>query len=144
MKILFDTNVILDVILEREPFVEVASQLLAFVKTGEINGYLGATTITTISYLVEKSGDKGKAIEAIRVLCDLFEIAAVDRKVLRSALQLGFTDFEDAVLHEAGKFASVDGLVTRNGADFKNATLKIYEPNELYRLIKDITVPDNF
>jgi len=55
VKVLFDTNIILDVLLNREPFVELSASLVSLVEAGEIKGYLCATTLTTIDYLISKS-----------------------------------------------------------------------------------------
>ena len=60
MKVLFDTNVILDVLLDREPFAEAATYLMSKVEQSEIIGYLGATTITTIYYLLQKNLSRRK------------------------------------------------------------------------------------
>ncbi len=73
MKILFDTNVILDVLLDREPFAEDAAYLLSKVERSEIIGFLCATTITTIHYLITKSNGSKEAIQHIQALLSLFE-----------------------------------------------------------------------
>ena len=66
----------------------------------------------------------------------LFEIAPANHQVLTSALSLPFRDYEDAVIHEAARLADVDGIVTRDGADFQQATLPVYSPEELLNLLK--------
>ncbi len=91
MKILFDTNVILDVLLDREPFSEDASCLLSKVERSEIIGFLCATTLTTIHYLISKSLGPKEAIEHIQALLSLFEVAPVNRLVLANALLLPYT-----------------------------------------------------
>ena len=82
MRVLFDTNIILDVLLERQPFSESASKLLSKVEKGEITGLVCATTITTIYYLVNKAIDRKKANECIDLLLNLLEIASVNRVVI--------------------------------------------------------------
>ena len=74
MRILFDTNVILDVLLDREPFSDAATQLLENVENGSLVGYLSATTITTIHYLAAKSIGKEKAQIEISKLLSTIEI----------------------------------------------------------------------
>ena len=71
MKILFDTNVILDVLLDREPFASEASYLLSKVERSEIIGFLGATTITTIHYLLSKSLGPKEVIQHLQALLSL-------------------------------------------------------------------------
>ncbi len=136
MKVLFDTNVILDVLLDRKPFSEDAIWLVSKVEAGEIGGYLCATTITTIHYLASKSIGAKAAQQAIASLLSLFEVAPVTRVVLDDALNSGFTDFEDAVLYQAAAHAGVDGIVTRNGADFTKAALPLYSPGALASILQ--------
>lgn len=135
MKILFDTNVVLDVLLDRHPHSAMAARLLARVEQGELKACLGATTVTTIFYLAAKAKGVSSAREHIRCLLELFEIAPVDRSVLESALSGAFSDFEDGVLHEAASQSGVEGIVTRNGADFALARLPIFSPTELEALL---------
>ena len=131
MKVLFDTNVVLDALLERKPFADVALRLFAKVERGEITGYLGATTITTIYYLAAKALSSSDATTHLRNLLLLFEVAPVNRLVIQQALNAGFSDFEDAVLSLAAVQIGADAIVTRNGRDFKKSTLPVYVPEEL-------------
>lgn len=131
MRILFDTNVVLDVLLKRAPHARVAAGLLARVERRQLVGLLGATSLTTLHYLLRKaSGDAG-APTHVRRLLELFEVAAVTRPVLEGALDLGFRDFEDAVLHESALLAGAEGVATRDPEGFRKATLRVYRPDEL-------------
>ena len=111
MKVLFDTNIILDVLLDRKPFSEYASHLMSKVERSEINGFLCATTVTTIHYLLSKNLDKEKAITSINTIMALFEVASVNRLVIENALESKFTDFEDSVLHESARHADRKSVV---------------------------------
>lgn len=138
MTILFDTNVVLDVLLKRAPHEAAARWLIDRVETGDLIGVLGATTITTIDYVAGRAIGKEKTHRDLRSLFRLFEIAAVNRAVLESVLDsdfVDFEDFEDAVLHEAGCRMGVDGIVTRDRDGFSSATLPIYTPLELGELL---------
>lgn len=128
---LFDTNVILDLLLDRKPHAEAAAFLVARVERSELTGYVCATTITTIFYLATKVVGVEAARVQIKKILELFDVALVSQSVLETALTSGFSDFEDAVLYEAAKHAIVDCIVTRNIKDFKLATLPIYLPSEL-------------
>ncbi len=135
MRILFDTNVVLDVLLARAPHAAAAADLLTRVESGQLQGLLGATTVTTIHYLATKAVGRDLAAQHVATLLDLFDVAAVTRAILAAALDAGFADYEDAVLHQAAVHASATGIVTRNGRDFERATLPIYAPEELLRLL---------
>lgn len=135
MRVLFDTNVVLDLLLDRRPFSAVAARLVGRVEHREIEGYLGATTVTTIHYLLRKALGAPMALQSVRQLLALFTVAPVDDRTLSLALDLPFADFEDAALHEAARLASVEGIVTRNGSDFRGATLPVYAPEELEAIL---------
>lgn len=138
MKILFDTNVILDVLLRRQPFHQEALQLFAKVELAEIQGFVGATTVTTLHYLMAKAlGAKAARVEIQKILT-LFDVALVNRSVLARAVQSKVKDYEDAVLVEAALAAGVDAIVTRDVADFKKAGLTVYSPKELLGVLETL------
>ncbi len=139
MKILFDTNIILDVLLLRKPYCGTAAYLLSRVERGDIEGYLCPTTITTIGYLISKVKGAGEARRLIQNLLNIFELTELDKSVFKSACSHKIIDFEDAVLHESARLDHVDGIVTRNGKVFRNASLKIYDPDELLAILKTLT-----
>ncbi len=136
MKVLFDTNVILDVLQNRQPHAQAATQLVARIERKEITGYVCATTITTIFYLASKAISAETAKAQIKLMLELFEVTQVDKTVLLSAMQTGFSDFEDAVLYKAAQHASVDCIVTRNIKDFKQSKLPVYLPAELEAILE--------
>lgn len=139
MRILFDTNIILDVLLDRQPFADAALDLFVRVENGQISGYLCASTITTIHYLASKVLDSKEASSSIEKLMGLFEIAPVQRIVLQKALKMNLKDFEDAVLYQAGVEAGVQGLVTRDIKGFKQAEISVFSPEEFIRILESIT-----
>lgn len=132
MKILFDTNIILDVLLDREPFSEMACILMSEVERGQLRAFLCATSITTLYYLIQKAVGRKKAEKAVRQLLELFEIAHVDRVILEKALVSDFRDYEDAVIYESALEAGVQSIVSRDIQGFKHAKIQVYTPEELY------------
>ncbi len=74
-------------------------------------------------------------------LLRLFQVAPVDRAVLEGALALGFDDFEDAVLHEAGRLAGTQAIATRDPFSFHATTLRVYDPETL---VSALDVADGF
>jgi predicted nucleic acid-binding protein len=133
--VLVDTNVIVDVMLARESFVEASADILSRVESGELIGCICATTVTTIHYLAAKVLGAQRALGEVRKILSLFEVIPVSRPVLEAALDLGFGDYEDAVLHEAARQADAQGIVTRNPRHFKAAALPVYTPEELSRAL---------
>jgi predicted nucleic acid-binding protein len=134
--VLFDTNVVLDVLLNRRPHASAAVRLFDHVAGKTLEGILGATTVTTIHYLARKAVGTRKAAEHVGTLLGLFDVAAVTRPVLSGALAAGFPDFEDAVLHEAARLAGADGIVTRDPGGFRTTTLSVYTPEELLAVME--------
>ena len=135
MRILLDTNIVLDVLMDRMPFSDTAVELFARVEDGAIIGYLCGTTITTVYYLAAKTLGAARAQEEIKKLLTLFEVAPVNRLVLESALAGDFNDFEDAVIHEAACHVGADAIVTRNLKDFKKSRISVYTSEELARIL---------
>ena len=136
MRVLFDTNVILDVLLERYPFSEPAATLLSKVEKGEITGLVCATTLTTIYYLVSKALDRNKADECIDLLLYLFEVASVNRVVIETAKTLNSKDFEDAVVYASALHSGCSCVVTRNLKDFPESEIPVFSPEELLKVLR--------
>lgn len=136
MRLLLDTNVVLDVLLARKPFVDDAAELFSVIEAGEATGYLGATTVTTVFYLAAKALGPTSAREHVQGLMTLFEVAPVSRLVLTAALQSKVSDYEDAVLAEAAREVGVDAVVTRNQKDFRRADIQVLSPAEAIRRLR--------
>lgn len=136
MKVLLDTNIILDLLLDRKPYSEYAAILFSKIEHSEITGYLCATTITTLHYLLAKALKDEEALTHIRTLLSLFEIAPVNRVVLEQAIEAGFSDYEDAVLYQAANHVGVNYIVTRNTKDFRKTEIPVYDPKEFVSAIR--------
>ncbi len=131
MKILIDTNIVLDLLLEREPFVENAILLFEQIEQGKLEGYIAATTITNIFYIIRKTEGREVAIAAINRLLIGLRFCAVDRQTVETALSLGLKDFEDSIQLACATLSQLDGIVTRDRKDFIGSNLPIYSPTEL-------------
>lgn len=128
MRILIDTNVVLDFLQEREPFVDSAARLFERIDAGEIEGFIAATTITNIYYIVRKTAGRQVAQDAIaQVLSDL-NICPVNLDILEQALRLNFEDFEDAVQYVCAVGYNVDAIVTRDTSEFLSAEIPVVLP----------------
>lgn len=132
MRVLFDANILLDVLLEREPHVEAAVKLVALVDNRRIDGCICATAATTLYYIGAGALGQRAVHEHLRTLLGVFEVAGVDRDVLQRALDTnGFPDYEDAVVHEAAHSAGCSAIVTRDATGFARATIPVFQPLEL-------------
>lgn len=131
MKVLFDTNLVLDLLLEREPFVEPAIALFEQIEQGKLEGYIAATTITNIFYIIRKAAGREVALDAINRLLIGLQFCAVDRRTIETALSLGLKDFEDSIQLACAMLNQLDAIVTRDQKDFIGSNLPIYSPTEL-------------
>ena len=114
MRALLNTNVLLDVLLDREPFSTQSAQVLSRAERGEISGYACATTVTTIFYLCSRASGRRQARRHVETLLSILDVAPVNRRVIEAALASRFKDFEDAVVSESAALVSADTIVTRN------------------------------
>ena len=137
MNILIDTNVAIDILIEREPFFKNSQRILLAAEQKYINGFISASSITDIYYITYKFyKSKATANELLREhLIGAVNIAAVDGDIIIEALDLNWSDFEDSVQYITGESISADYIVTRNPEDFKNAKINIITPEELLDII---------
>lgn len=118
--VLIDTNVLLDLLLDRAPWAADAARLLDAITTGRLRGFVAVHAITTVHYLIEREHGRATAATAISDLLDLLEVVPLDSADLRRALALGLKDFEDAVHAAACQKVGAQFLVTRNERDYRD------------------------
>jgi predicted nucleic acid-binding protein len=134
-RILFDTNIVLDVLLDRQPHVESSAAAWAAVETGISEGMLAAHAVTTIHYLVRKELSDIKARRIISAILRVFGIATVDGRVVQEALQLPFSDFENAVTAAAARSAGCEFIVTRDPKGFRGSPVRCLTPEAIIPLL---------
>ncbi|MFY0651660.1 MAG: PIN domain-containing protein [Cyclobacteriaceae bacterium] len=137
MKILLDTNVILDFGLKREPHLQNAIKVIRQIDGHKQQRCITAYTVTDIYYIIKKEVSGQVAKDFILDLVNIFEILGVNSIVIRQALEQDFKDFEDAVQYSAAQLNDVDAIVTRNKKDFKNSVLKVLDPTEFIEFQKE-------
>lgn len=131
LQVLFDLNVVLDVLQQRAPFYARSAQVLAAAESGRCQGFLSAHSITTLFYLYTKSHSASQARFAIGELLQFLTVAAVNQSVIEVALNLPTNDFEDAVQMQAAAEIGLDYVVTRNIKDYKHSPVPAIDPAEL-------------
>jgi predicted nucleic acid-binding protein len=136
LPVLFDLNIILDVLQEREGFYDFSARLLALAETGRIQGWLAAHSVTTLFYLAAKGRSPGQARVTLTSLLQFLKVAAVDHHTIEQALNLPYQEFEDAVQMIAALQIQVDYLLTRNVKDYQPAPLKVIQPVELLAILQ--------
>jgi predicted nucleic acid-binding protein len=136
MKVFIDTNIILDAVLSRKPFNNVAEQIILLSAKEQIDSFITANSITDIYYFVFKSTrNSDKAKEILRVLFTTFNISAIGIDDLNNALELPMKDFEDALLSCCAKRSKADYIITRNVKDFVNSPIVAILPEDFIKKI---------
>jgi predicted nucleic acid-binding protein len=127
-KLLLDINVVLDVLLEREAHSAPGVALWRAVERGAAIGFLPAHGLTTVWYLARRTRGPAFGRRVVEELLSVFRAATVDARVLRQALALPLTDFEDAVCAACAVSTACDAIVTRDPSGFRNAPISVLDP----------------
>ena len=135
MRVLVDTNVVLDVLLAREPFLEDALGVFASGEAGALELLLSTDAISTVFYIVRKNQGAAAAREAVAKLLDMVRLVALDERAVMRAMLLDFTDLEDALVVAVAEREGARLIVTRNGADFANSPVPAVAPGALLALL---------
>lgn len=136
MKVLLDSNIVLDMLLDRLPFVENAEKIFELAATEQISGYLSASNLTDIFYLAKKTLSDRSTKEAISDLMNLFKVLGVGEKECRSAIMSDNPDFEDALIEVCAVTADMDYIVTRD-KKFLELSNRTISPEDLLARISD-------
>ncbi len=136
LRVVFDLNIILDVLQERKEFYDFSARLLAYAETGAIQGWLAAHSVTTLFYLIAKDKSPEQARVTLTSLLQFLQIAPVDQNTIEQALNLPYRDFEDAVQMMTALQVHADYLLTRNVRDYQPAPMEVVQPVELLAILK--------
>jgi predicted nucleic acid-binding protein len=135
VRVFFDTKVILDVVLRREPQAAESAKVWALAETARIRGLVSAVSITNLFYVARKHSSKGGALEAVRTVGRIFDLVACDAGVIGKAVEASFGDFEDAVQYYCAEGAGADCIVTRNPKDFPKAGIPVLTPEAVLAMV---------
>ena len=135
MKAMIDTNVVLDVLLQREPFFQASYEVMKRSALEQVEGFVSATAATDIFYLLRKAMKDSKAAkDSLEKLSQLVCFADALGEDVHAALASSMPDFEDALLSAIAERCRMDCIVTRNTADFRNSPVKALSPQEFLEL----------
>lgn len=140
MKLLIDTNVVLDVLLKREPFCEAAINVLNLAKRNDVQEFISATAITDIYYIAcRQLKNKGQVRALLKNLLTIVSVAGVTGREIFNALELDWNDFEDSVQYSVAFLQEIDGIITRNPTDYKASEIQVWMPEQAVSVIEDNT-----
>ena len=138
-KILIDTNIALDILLNRHPGYTHAAVIFSMIRQKTIESYISASAVTDIFYLAQKNLGKNPTKEAMKDMFQVFRPATVTDSHIYQALDLEWSDFEDSVQYIVGEDLAVDYIVTRNTHDFSPGSIPAVTPEDFIKLITDNT-----
>jgi predicted nucleic acid-binding protein len=136
VRLFLDTNVTLDVLARREPWLHDSATVLSLLEADEFDGIVAAHSITTLHYLCVKQLGRDQATAALVNLLKLVSVAPLDQETILKAIALGWRDFEDAIQMLSANDANADYLVTRNASDFKASPIPVVTPSELLAILR--------
>ena len=129
-RVLFDSDVLLDVLAQRQPFFFLSAKALDTVTQGQVQGYVSGHAITNIFYILRRQIGNEASRKLISKLLEHLQVASVTEQVIKGALQSSISDFEDAVTSEAARAIGLEIIVTRNISDFRNSSVLAMLPQD--------------
>lgn len=136
LRILVDTNIILDYLLCREPYDKAARDIVLACKQGQVSGCIAAHSISNLFFILRKAFSIEERRSLLHSLCELFEVEGIDKaKILKALDNENFPDFEDCLQMECAKTFGADYIVTRNIVDFKDSKIPCMEPEKFCKMI---------
>lgn len=127
-RLLLDTNIVLDVLLDRQPHATASLSVFAAVENGKAEGLIAAHALTTIHYLLAREAAEAAAKQALRTLLKLFGVAVVDGDIIQQAIQASGQDFEDSVTAAAAQASGCHVIVTRDPKGFRRSPVPALNP----------------
>ena len=131
MKVLIDTNIILDVLCKRPAFYEDSAKIFKLCEVKKISGVISALSIPSIMYILRKELDADKTREILDSLMLIFSVADLKADDLKKAADMRFKDYEDAIQSACATRIKANYIVTRNMKDFSESKVTAIKPAEL-------------
>lgn len=136
LSVLVDTNVVLDLLLDRATWADDASRLLDGIGNDRLRGFIAGHAVTTVHYIMGRARDHTTAATAVSDLLELLDVVSLESADFQRALSLGLRDYEDAVQVAACLKVGATYLVTRNAKDFRGAPVETRSPAEVLALLR--------
>jgi len=130
MRILLDTNILLDIALKRDPHFLFSVKAFKMIDGKAIFGFITATTVTDLYYISKKECGHDIAIQFINNLLSVVDVLEVNKKIILLSLNSSFPDFEDAIQINTAKINDVEVIITRNPKDFVETEITILSPKQ--------------
>ena len=137
MRILIDTNILIDVVARREPFFADAVKVFELCQQELVEGVIAAHSVVNMVYILRKKFTPEQLRAILLRLCKLFQVEAIDLSKLVAALSdQDFSDFEDCLQTQCALNVRADYIVTRNTPDFKASTIPAVTPEDFFEILE--------
>lgn len=136
MKSIFlDTNILVDLVCNREPFVQEAKRIFALAYTGRINLGICALSYVNTVYIAKKYGYKAdEIIGSLKRIASFTAITGLEESTVKQAMDCNWYDFEDSVQYNSSLSFFADYIITRNPKDFARSAIPVYTPTEFLQI----------
>ena len=136
MIVYFDTNVVVDILLKREPFFNDSFKALSAIASKSVNGIIGTSAITDIYYIINKEiKDKEKSLNSIFNILKILLLVETIPQDIFTAKVLNVQDFEDSVISAIANRNDADYIITRNVDDFVKSSVQAISPSDFLKII---------
>ena len=128
MRIFLDTNILLDVLLDRKPFCEASSKLWRLAECGRLEAAISAISFNNVFYIVRKYAGKEAAQRTVEVMNVNFSVFPLTRDIISRAIAAKLPDFEDSIQFFSAVACEADYIITRNARDFPQESIPVLSP----------------
>jgi len=136
--VFIDSDIILDVLANREPFYQSAAALFSLLESNKIKGFTSVIVFVNIHYLLRKQVSGEQTRTYLNYLKTLLQILPVDVRTIELALNSSFPDFEDAVQYHCAKQNGLEYFITRNKKDYDQAEIHILNAYEYMAMLQTL------
>ena len=133
IKLFIDSDIILDLLAEREPHYIHAARLFTLIDQNEIIAYTSPLIFANLHYLLKKLTTNLLALKSLRKLKTLINILPIDERVIEQALNSEFNDFEDAIQYFTAVNNGITLIITRNKIDYKRSKIDVLTAEEFLK-----------
>src|SRR6056297_1854576 len=130
-RVLIDTDILIDLLCDREPFAEGAETIFSLCEDGTVDGYITSVICSNCYYILRKTATHKKVVKQLRSLLTILHVLVTDKDILMRALDSEFNDFEDAIQNfSAIEHGEIQAVITRNTKDYRKSNLAVFTPDE--------------
>ena len=133
IKFFVDSDIILDLLAQREPHYIHAARLFTLIDQNEVVAYISPLIFANLHYLLKKQTSNLLALKSLRKLKTLINILSIDERVIEQSLNSEFNDFEDAIQYFTAVNNGITLIITRNKTDYKRSKIDILTAEEFLK-----------